>query len=472
MRGLARWPRRGLRVGVATDGARAWIHREGTDVRVVDLPATADRGQDDLDGSMSSLLAREIRPDESAAIALVPPLAELRTLSLPPMRPSDVRRALAANPGRYFPNSPAPRVHAAFALPTSETHGHSWLIATASEPLVAAVLGSSRAAAATTGSATTGSATGLPVRRPRVAPAHVAWAAAARVAVPEGEVSVLVMFDHASVWIDVDAQTALPAGRRRLPRPADASETERWLAGSVGPGDDQTGSGQIPGESGAAVVVIGEGDAAVGAVHTLDVAGRPVRHVDEHPASVAARWVARTPRSLDLKTSARLDAEARATRRATARTAAAGIVLIFAALGIEWIGLGRELAHVRTARARLAPAVAEVLEARSVAASAGALVEEVGRLEAGSPRWSDRLADLAEALPDHAHLRRLEAEPRAMLLDGIAENGGAALAALMASPVVAGLEPQGPIRRRENGGEVVEEFTVLVELASPLEEPR
>src|SRR5204863_74448 len=99
--------------------------------------------------------------------------------------------------------------------------------------------------------------------------------------------------------------------------------------------------------------------------------------------------------------------------------AAASLVL---AAGIDFWGLGRQLAAVRARRAGLAPQVAVAMRARD---SLEAIVGSVGRLrtlKATSPQWSAFLTDLSDYLPRDAHIVTLRGAADSAVIEGIARQ--------------------------------------------------
>src|SRR5690606_27761302 len=111
-------------------------------------------------------------------------------------------------------------------------------------------------------------------------------------------------------------------------------------------------------------------------------------------------------------------ARTRRSRRFAARVAAAGLLMVVGAAGIETWGIRRELHAVRERRAELSAAVSATAAARTVAFDLAERVTWAASAEEDAPRWSARIADIALQMPADAYLLAVRAEGDTMTIEG------------------------------------------------------
>jgi hypothetical protein len=371
-------------------------------------------------GAALATIFRELRAAAPAAtslhIALLPPLAELRIVALPPLDADELRSAVAGDLRSYFPFGEGPhllQVHAAdeAEAPTARP------ITVAAKRLVGDVLD-----AATTA--------GWRVRS--IAAAHLAWAAAARTSArTNGRVTGRVTGgvagrDGTDLWVRVrtlgreDTLRVGPSGIRALRRSA------------------------FPSASADGAVVL-----APDAEEAMVLAAAHAARADADslwPETVYAARLRRVWRQV----------------RAFALASAALLAL---AAGLEWQSLRRAEGRVAAARAALQPVVAEALARRDTLLRLEEALHQLQRFETDVPRWLWLLAVVDAALPGDASLLSLRGTGDTLVLIGEGERAAPALDALGRIPALGAVRVDAPIQQRVDEGEVVaERFTLLVRL--------
>ncbi|MGH7689241.1 MAG: hypothetical protein ACREN3_06525, partial [Gemmatimonadaceae bacterium] len=111
------------RVGVALSatGLHA-VWKEGASIRVFQASVAAYPGDNGAWPGLTATLndlrrAVGVARGGRLAVALLPPLVEVRRLLLPPLRDAEVTQLLTRNSGRYFVNARGPQVVGALGRP-------------------------------------------------------------------------------------------------------------------------------------------------------------------------------------------------------------------------------------------------------------------------------------------------------------------------------------------------------------------
>ena len=361
-------------------------------------------------------LVAEVSPDARDAaprlrIALLAPLVEVRTVTIPPVADDDARRLLARAASRHFLD--------------------------VRDPVVVGVAPAVAHEAATGTRIATRIAAAVPLRLLRavhdavreagaevevVVPAITAWCLTntGTVAwqVPQAE------------WLElVVASAGTPASMRRFRLTGD----EAAISEAIGALPTQVMTD--PAEAAAAALAAHAPSEASG--------GRP------------PSW----PMALSLTPEAGAPS-AGTTSRTTMLVAAAG-ALALGAIGLQEADVRRELAAVRAERERLAP----LMGGRGPADATRELAQALSALP--DTRWAAALVRITAALPDDAHLTRVQARGDTLMLVGVATRASSAFAALASVPEFARIEATAPVRRETTADdEVVERFAFAVRLTS------
>ncbi|HEU4628956.1 MAG TPA: PilN domain-containing protein [Gemmatimonadaceae bacterium] len=390
------------------------------------------------------------------SVALLPPLAQLATVELPPLRANELRRLVARNAPRYFLGAREPQV-VAVELPTRAARGAPAAVTVAAAParLVDAI---HRAAGAA----------GFTVRT--TVPAEAAWRAAALAFWPSlerGVGDVLVHQERRTDLLQLDGGRLV--GLRRLRAgDADAAHVRDAVAARAAPG---------PGGPRIALGAFGDpaGRAALArALAALELQPAPPpprwREAGDDAALVAATFAARGA-GLELVPDAlRLARRGRASYL-TRLLVAAALLLVVAAGALELWGVRRELAAVEAQRAALRARVGRAAARRVAAERSVAQLAELAALERGATHWPAVLAMLAERLPDDAWLTALRGTGDSVVIEGLAGSAATVFDAVAAAPGVAGVRTAAPVRPDLEEASGTERFTLAVRLAPPLAAP-
>lgn len=378
-------------------------------------------------------------------VALLPPLAETRTVPLPALREDDRNLFLARNAARYFVGARGPQIVATRdvgGVPQNDAGPRPVLATAMAQQLMHVVQG-----------AATDSGCGLR----GVVPAESAWAAAAVAiwpALARGPAVVIVAREGRADALTL-ADGAL-AGVRRLRGAVDALE---MVSLGVAAGGTRFG----------VLGPVAEGEAVTAA---LEAAGARVlrpdakwRELAGRPDALAARFAAAST-GLEIRSE-----ESRAEQRANVRRAAwavlvAAAAMVVAAPAVHYVGLRRELANVEAMRAAIRPQVNASLVGRS---SVDAAYRQVAALAAASRdarRWSVALADLAAQLPMDASLSAFRARGDSLFMDGVAERAAPIFDVIGRMPGLGGVRATAPVRREATEGAApLEHFSLGAELA-------
>lgn len=385
-------PRRGSELGVAIAARRLVVVdprvRRGTPAAQPFERALEPMG----DGAEWPALVdalRELRDARGVAgelaIALLAPLADVRPLALPPLPADELRRLVARSASRYFLGAREPQV---VAILPRRTRGEQ-------APVLAAAADARRLDAIYAAAARSG----WSIRT--IVPAETAWRGAALArwtTLARGTHDVAIAHpDRVDVLQLSDGRLR---GVRRLRR-ADAT------------------LGEVP--------------------HVL---GAP----DADPAELAATYAARGA-GLELVPEHAWRIRRARLWRATAGVAAAAVLLLVLAGGLQAAALRRELAAVRAERARLRPQVASVLATQELL---GATARRFGELAAAprrAARWSTVLETLSEYLPENAYLTSLTGHVDTLVVEGVTETSGDVFDALSEARTLANVRAVAPVRR-------------------------
>lgn len=369
------------------------------------------------------------------AIALLPPVAEVRSIALPPLGDDDVQQLLARAGGRYFLAARGTQVIG--VMPRGRGEGEQPRIVTAAPARLVSAIEAAATAAGWSGVT--------------IVPAEAAWAAAAGAMWPaRGRDTVALVIAEADRTLLIESSGGTLRGVRRF-RPAD--KDVQLLADALRSFD--------------ALSVIGAEPLRGTVVRALAQLGLTAQPIPEEwsalaadPAALAAAMASavETPR---LASALQRDSQAAQVRRVTWQLVAAASVLLLLAAGFELIGARRQLAAIEEARSELRPAVQATLVGRSSMEEAYRRVAELVTAERAAPSWSSVLADFAARVPEDAHLTGFRARGDSLVVDGLAVSASLVFQALEESPALANLRASAPVRRQSpEGSDPMERFTI------------
>jgi heme exporter protein D len=393
-------------------------------------------------------LADRLGPEGTLVVALMPPLTEVRSLDLPPLKREQLLQLLSRNASRYFVTAREPQVVGATASKRAGEAIPSVLGVAAAARLVQAISTSARDA----GWLLDG-----------IIPAEVAWTNAAREiwpALSRGTSSLVVNHpDRTDVLRIVDGELA---GVRRfrggsLDAALVRSAIEETRSNGTAPRAATLGAAAERAELGRALS--GSVSVSTPATQWSQTAGDPML--------VAATW-ASTDDGLTLRTEELTESRAREGRRFVWRAVAASVVVLAMAAAIELWGARRELASLRDQRARIRPQLASTLAGRTNLETSTHRLSALFAAQRETPQLSGVLASVTDALPDGAYLLSFRARRDTLILDGLAKNSGEAFAGLENVPELANVRSIAGIQRQlQDDGTALEHFTVQARMLLP-----
>jgi len=371
-------------------------------------------------------------------LTLLPPLADVRLISFPPMRKAEVEAVLSRDVSRYFFGPSQPRVVGVRApngngKTKQETDGASVPVLAAAAPL--AVLEAAAEALSRVG-----------WRGRSFSPAHAGWLSAAGSSKGNPFRAVVAAVGDTAHVLRLEG--ANPVGVRRL-----SSDDLPAL---------ETALGETPGR----VLALGTpqfSDSLQGAlagkgwVVSRDPAGWP--DAREGAAARAAEG------QLELVPPALLEEREGRSRRSAFLLVAAAVVLILAAAGANLWGAYRELGAVQDQRAAIRAEVGPLLVARDSLTLLRQRVETVEDLARTAPVWTRSLVELAALLPPDTHLTGFFASGDTLELEAEGLRAGEAIQILREAGLFEEIRLQGIVERElEEGETVVERFSLRARL--------
>lgn len=386
----------------------------------------------------------------SLVVALLPPLAETRAISLPPLAEDDRNRFLARNAARYFVLARGTQVvgsaSTAASNGTGAADGPSTVLASSTAQLLMQAVEAAAASA------------GCVLRA--VVPAEAAWAAAAVTLWPtfaRGTAYVAITRDDRTDLMTV--VNGMLQGVRRFRGPADAAQIA-----AIASGGGDRGSARM--------AVAGPADAAHAMIAALTATGLRVLAADPRWAAIATQPDALAARfapdaaGLEFRTEVTIERERAGTRRkAWWGFGMAAAALLIAAF-VHFAGVRRELAHVQASRAAIRPQVEAALAERAPVDAAYRQVAALASTARGARHWSAVLAALAEHLPDDASLTAVRVRGDSVFIDGVAERAGPVFDAIARMPGVLSVRATAPVRRDAIEGEMpLEHFSLGAQLS-------
>jgi len=379
--------------------------------------------------------ALELRAGRSLAgaevhIALLPPLADGRVLSLPPMRRSEAEAVLARDVGRYFLG--AGRGHTVAVMPGYQMGGGGEVGALPASRVFAAAtsllfLETIRKAVVEAG-----------WRCGSMSAAHGIWAQAAG---GPGETPaaglVAVVGETAHVFSMEDSR---PSALRRVD-----ARNEEAVVEALGPGVGK-------------VVLLADGARFDAIQRALAQCGWTASPDPEEWKGAAAAAAGRARGgTLEFLPPSVLEERRRAGKRAALGMGFAACVLLVAAAGIHLWGAHREFQGLQERRAAIRAEVTPALQARDSLQALRSRVKALQELRASSPAWTRSLVELSAVLPEDNYLTAFYASGDTVELEAAGTRAADAIQRLRESGLFEDLRLQGIVERELNDGETVEE---------------
>ena len=382
------------------------------------------------------------------AVALMPPLTELRQIELPPLDDDSLQRLLSRNAARYFMGARSAQVIGAVRPPSRR--------GTAAPPVIAA------AASARLVTSIEQAARDAGWKVTTIVPAEGAWAAAAVSAWPatsRGTSQVLVLHDDRTDCLSLE--DGVLAGVRRF-RPGGADATQ--IAELVGAGASPRTSARVGvlGRSAARGELLRD-LAALGV--SVSPAAREQNAGGDEPETIAAANITAAAGPVLLSDAVCVTRQETTTRQIRL-IAAAAAVLALAAAGIEYLGVQRELAAVTAERATLKPQLGVTLVGRTSVETAYRRLAEFAEIERSTPHWSSAIASLGTHLPMDSYLSTIRGRGDTLWVDGLAARASLVYGALERTPGLTSVRSLGQMRREiQEGGDALDHFSFAAQLS-------
>ncbi len=407
------------------------------------------------------------RPPLPVRVALLPPLVEVRFVSLPPLRPEEARMVLRRDVARHVPGmGGVTRGSVVVGVGPHQTRPDGTggrMVAVASQGFAEALLSTLRV-------------NGFEPRF--LAPALAGWGVAGA-----GAGADLVAVEEEDTLYLAGVSEGRVASVRRLPRlrakGAHPGLDPRAPSGSDpdlpleadphgGPGSlplEEVGAPggrvHLPGASPALLAAFREGgwvtlSGPAGAGGSVEGAAGPGAPPDPVPAAASAALAALFPEgggtpdpeeALLLRPPSLEAARREREGRLALRLAGVALLLLVLAGTLHTLGAHADLRGVQDERRALAPRVAPVLLLRDSLDALDARLASLAAAEARLPAWGFPLVELATLLPPETHLTGLRLAGDTLAFDAEGGRAGDALAALRESHSFREPRVEGTIQR-------------------------
>jgi Tfp pilus assembly protein PilN len=431
----------------ATELCAVDIRLRGTSDRVwrapLDAPPTEGATWPSLASALAGL-ARELGVTSGRlTVSLMPPLAEVRQLDLPPMRDEDLTRLLSRNPARYFVGARGAQIVGASVGGRRARGETSPVIAAAASARMLAMI---HVAAGQSGWSVDA-----------IAPAETAWAGAAIAlwpAIAKQSLSALIAHEDRTDLLQIE-RSRLVGVRRFRAGAADAAmiadaidaSARVGVAGAVQPRRELTAALGALGLTTTTPIGEWSGVAERGELLAAHFAGSEVGPVLRSEDTVVAQ-------------------RAQA-RNATMITFGATAALVVAAAVIELWGVHHQLDLVRQQRAQLRPALSSTLIGRTTVEATYRHLAVLNGIERSTPQWAAVITTLSKSIPDDAHLTAIRSRNDSLIVDGLAEHAARVFDALEKTPGLMDVKAAAAVRRElQDDGTALDHFTIAARVVT------
>jgi len=369
--------------------------------------------------------------DGKLAIALMPSLAEVRSVQVPPLGDDALQQLLVRNAGKYFVTARGAQIVGTVPRSADAT---TRVVAAASTRLLNSVHASAEAAGWTVEA---------------IHPAEAAWGAAA-VAWAKGSANAAQLLiarpEHIELLQIERGQLAVVrrfrAGTLDIERIAEACNAKGgplMLAGTPRPRTELSNALASHGVTARAPV------------------GTPTELVDDADALAAA--YAGTALAPGLNTEAVRVERARRARLLTVRMAAAAGAMLLIAGALQLWDVRRELAVVRAERDALRPQLSATLVGRTTVETAFRQLTVLAAADGSAPQWSAVIGGISSELPLESYLTGFRGRADTVGIDGLALSAARVFDAVEQVPQLSDVRASAPVRRETSAeGEALERF--------------
>ncbi|HEV8445254.1 MAG TPA: PilN domain-containing protein [Gemmatimonadaceae bacterium] len=412
-------------------------------------PPSENNGWSSLAGALAEL-ARALggagavgAQNGSLVVSLMPPLAEVRRLELPPLRADELQRTLTRDASRYFVQARGPQV-VGVSLPARRARRARVPVVATSAParLIAAIRGAAQQ-------------TGWTVDA--IAPAETAWTAAAFALWPvlarQGGHALVAQDDRTNLLQFDDGRLS---GVRRFR--AGASDGA-MIVDSIGGPSARAG---VLGATGPAR----ELSAALASFGLSAARAGDTGSASDRPDVLAARFAGSSVGPA-LRGEDSVALERAGARKAACIVAAAALVLFAAAAGIQLWGVRHQLAEVRAEREALRPQLAATMVGRTTVDATYKHLLALNQIESTAPRWSSVISTLSQSVPEEAYLTAIRARQDSVIVDGLAGHAARVFDAIERTRGFMDVKSAAPVRRElQEDGPALEHFTIAARVES------
>ncbi len=438
-------------VGVAISGSGLCAvyggTREPAMVRVPLEPAPSDSATwPSLARALTEL--KTTTGGERLSISLMPPLAEVRAVDLPPVRDDEAERVLTRAAGRYFVTARQPQVIGiAQRERSSRTAARPVVAAAAPARLVASIRAAGREAGWLVGS---------------IAPAESAWATAAT--------SLWPAFNNAASFVVIahrDRVDLLKLERGRL-------ASVRRFRPIADDADAIAAAVRIaPGQAATNIAVLGARDERAETIRALVARGIDSIAPDSRGGRAPDPEILAAEFAVGVTGPAFRTEEARAAWtagawRATAVVAAAAVAIVVGGAALKLWGVHRQLTLVRAQRAQLASRLSATLIGRTSVEAVTRNVSGLNAVERTAPTWAQTIVRLTTAIPDGAYLTAFRTRGDSIVVEGLADQASDVFNAMEQLPQLANVRAGAPVRRElQDDTTPLERFTIIAIQPAP-----
>lgn len=372
------------------------------------------------------------------AIALMPGVAEVRRVDVPPLADDELEILLSRNASKYFLGAHGAQLVAVAA--GNRLAGAGVVAASAPTWLIRQLSIAAREAGWTL---------------QHIAPAEAAWASALPVVSPpaaRGDAVLLVSgSDHTQALIMHEG--AVAAVRRFRGATVDAHVLVDSLA--VGARLIATGGPAVRKQW---MQALGERAISVSLPASLPA------EVSNDAAFLAAAFVVDADSFVFRTEEMRVADRTRRNRLLYALSGAAVLLLAASGAFVLW-DVQRELTSVQAARAELKPQLATTLLGRSSVETVSGQLQVLAKNERESPHWSAIIADLTKHLPDDAFFTAFRGWGDSVRFDGLAERASTIYVPLSRAESLSGIKAAAAVRLEPQvDGSMREKFTLVGKL--------
>lgn len=401
----------------------------------LDAPAADQVSWPSLAMALRTLTRLSRENNRHLAVALMPSLAEVRRVDVPPLSDDEIEAVLSRNASKYFVGAQGAQL---VGVETNRPSNNDGAIAAAAPAWIVRQISLAAREA--------------DWKLEHVAPAEAAWAVASAKAFPADATRNAFLLAHQSDHTHVltVAQGRLVMIRRFRSATVDVPVfLESHVAGVrlVAFGEPSVRKQWLS--------ALGEHAISV----TLPV-GMPADMAGD-AALVAAAYVVDV-QSLVFRTEEMRFADQKRRRHVLYTVCAAAAVLLMASAGFMWWDVSRELAAVKAQRAEIKPQLTTTLLGRSSVETVSNQLQILAKNERESAHWSTVIADLTKHLPDEAHLTGFRGWSDSVRFDGLAERAASVFAPLAKAESFSGIKAAAAVRLEPQAdGSSMEKFTLV-----------